>query len=81
MDEYLGVIKYFATTYAPQGWRVCDGAILAISTNSALFSLLGTMYGGDGVKTFALPNLPQRLMNVGECGYAICVAGVYPPRQ
>ena len=57
MDEYLGMIKIFMGTYAPKDWALCNGQILPIRSFTALFSLLGTTYGGDGVTTFALPNL------------------------
>ena len=61
MDEYLGIIKIFAGNFAPRGWLDCNGQLLAISQNSALFSLLGTTYGGDGITTFALPDLRNRV--------------------
>lgn len=56
-DPFLGEIRMFAGNYAPNGWALCNGQTLSISQNSALFSLLGTYYGGDGIQTFALPNL------------------------
>lgn len=61
MDEFMGVIKLFAGTFAPQGWAYCDGSLLAINSNQALFSLLGTQFGGDGRTTFALPDLRGRV--------------------
>lgn len=61
MDEYIGIVKLFAGNFAPRGWMFCDGSLLAISRNSALFSILGTTYGGDGITTFALPNLKGRM--------------------
>lgn len=60
MDGFLGEIRMFAGNYAPQGWALCDGSLLPISGNEALFSLLGTSYGGDGVSQFALPDLRGR---------------------
>ncbi|MEJ5105333.1 phage tail protein [Chryseobacterium sp. MYb328] len=60
MDEYIGIVKLFAGNFAPKGWMFCDGSLLRISSNSALFSILGTTYGGDGITTFALPNLKGR---------------------
>jgi microcystin-dependent protein len=51
----------FAGNFAPAGWATCDGQLLPISQNAALFSVLGTMYGGDGVRTFALPDLRGRV--------------------
>lgn len=59
-DAMLGEVKMFAGNFAPRGWALCDGQLLAISQNQALFSLLGTMYGGDGRTTFALPDLRGR---------------------
>src|ERR1700722_16300514 len=52
---YLGQIMIFAGDFAPAGWALCDGSLLNISSNTALFTLLGTTYGGDGVTTFGLP--------------------------
>ncbi len=60
MDEYLGIIKLFAGNFAPKGWMYCNGQILPVAQNQALFSLLGTTYGGNGVTTFALPDLRGR---------------------
>lgn len=61
MDEYLGMIKLFAGTYAPQGWMFCQGQVLSIQQYSALYSLLGTQFGGDGRTTFQLPDLRGRV--------------------
>lgn len=61
MDEYMGIVKLFAGNFAPRGWMFCDGSLLSIAQNTALFSLLGTTYGGDGISTFALPNLVGRM--------------------
>ena len=57
MDPFVAEIRIFPFNFAPTGWAMCQGQILPISQNTALFSLLGTMYGGDGRSTFALPNL------------------------
>jgi microcystin-dependent protein len=57
VDQFLAEIRIFGFNFAPQGWATCDGQLMPISQNTALFSLLGTMYGGDGKSTFALPNL------------------------
>jgi microcystin-dependent protein len=59
-DPFLGQIGLFSFDYAPRGWAFCAGATIAISQNPALFSLLGTTFGGDGVQTFLLPNLQNR---------------------
>ncbi|TFI58328.1 phage tail protein [Sphingomonas parva] len=56
-DPFVAEIRVFPFTFAPKAWAFCDGQILPISQNTALFSLLGTTYGGDGKSTFALPNL------------------------
>jgi len=56
-DQFLAEIRPFAGNFAPSGWALCSGQLLPISQNTALFSLLGTFYGGDGKSTFALPNL------------------------
>src|SRR5256885_10112429 len=57
MDPFVAEIRIFPFTFAPAGWAFCDGQILPISQNTALFSLLGTTYGGDGKSNFALPNM------------------------
>lgn len=59
-DPFLGAIHFFAFDWPPQNWARCDGQILNIQQNQALFSLLGNYFGGDGVKTFALPDLRGR---------------------
>lgn len=56
-DPFIAEIRVFPFNFAPRGWAQCNGQILPISQNTALFSLLGTVYGGDGKSTFALPNL------------------------
>lgn len=60
-EFFLGEIKMFGGNFAPAGFSFCNGALLAISQNQALFALLGTTYGGDGVNTFALPDLRGRI--------------------
>jgi len=59
-DPFLAEIRIFPYNFAPQGWAMCDGQLLPISQNTALFALLGTTYGGDGKSTFALPDLRGR---------------------
>lgn len=56
-DPFVAEIRIFPFNFAPKGWAFCDGQLMPISQNTALFSLLGTTYGGDGKSTFALPNL------------------------
>jgi len=58
---YIGEIRMFAGNFAPVGWAFCNGALIPISENDALFNLIGTTYGGDGQETFALPNLQSRV--------------------
>jgi microcystin-dependent protein len=60
-SPYIGEIRIFAGTFAPVGWATCDGQLLAISQNDALFTLIGTTYGGDGQTTFGLPDLRGRI--------------------
>ncbi len=60
MEAYLGQIIIFAGNFAPRGWMLCQGQILSIAQNTALFSILGTTYGGNGQTTFALPDLRGR---------------------
>jgi microcystin-dependent protein len=61
MDAFIGSIMMFAGNFAPRGWALCEGQLLSISQNTALFSLLGTTYGGNGQTTFALPDLRGRV--------------------
>ena len=60
-EPFIGEIRLFAGNFAPRGWAFCDGQLLAVSQNDALFSLLGTIYGGDGRTTFGLPDLRSRV--------------------
>lgn len=60
-SPYVGEIRMFGGNFAPVGWSLCQGQLLAISENPTLFQLIGTTYGGDGQNTFALPNLQSRL--------------------
>ena len=78
----------FAGNFEPENWVACDGRLMQIRQNQALFSLLGTMYGGDGVNTFALPDLRQKTSDgkilpaftQGKPTSIICINGVYPSR-
>ena len=66
-DPFVAEIRIFAFNFAPRGWATCDGQLLPISQNTALFSLLGTYYGGNGKSTFALPDLQGRAaMHTGQ---------------
>jgi len=60
MTPYIGQVICVGFNFAPQGWAFCDGSLISISENSTLFNLIGTTYGGDGVNTFALPDLRGR---------------------
>ena len=67
MEGYIAVVTMVAYDFAPRNWAYCNGQILPIAQNQALFSLLGTTYGGNGVTTFALPNLQSRVpVGVGQ---------------
>jgi microcystin-dependent protein len=70
LDPYIGEIAIVAFNFAPRGWALCNGQVLPISQNTALFSLLGSTYGGNGQSTFALPNLQDR--------FALHVSPTYP---
>lgn len=61
MNPFIGQIMVFAGDFAPRGWALCNGQFLPINQNQALFSLLGTQYGGNGITTFALPDLRGRV--------------------
>jgi microcystin-dependent protein len=60
-DSFVGEIRMFAGNFAPSGWAFCNGQTMSIANNEALFALIGTTYGGDGVTTFQLPNLQSRI--------------------
>jgi len=60
-EPFVGEIRMFAGNFAPRGWAFCDGQLLAVSQNDALFSLFGTIYGGDGQNTFGLPEMRGRI--------------------
>lgn len=82
MDQFqlLGEIRLFPYFYAIRDWAPCDGRLLDIASNAPLFSLLGTQFGGDGQKTFALPNLKDK-QPAEHLTYCIAVAGNYPSRD
>jgi len=74
-DAFTGEIRIFGGNFAPVGWAMCSGQLMAISQNEALFNLLGTTYGGDGQQTFALPDLRGRVpMHMGQ-GFVIGEVG------
>jgi microcystin-dependent protein len=78
-EDYIGMIKLFAGNFAPVGWAECQGQLMPIANNEALFSILGTTYGGDGQSTFALPNLTKKTP-VNGTRYIMCLFGAFPPR-
>jgi microcystin-dependent protein len=80
MDGYLAEIRLFAGSYAPQNWAFCEGQILLIEQNTSLYALLGTVYGGDGVNNYALPNMKGK-EPVKGLHYIICLAGMWPVRD
>ena len=66
-QPFIGEIRLFAGTFAPIGWEFCNGQLMPISENDALFTLIGTTYGGDGQQTFALPDLQSRVpLHMGQ---------------
>ncbi len=69
-EPFLGEIRMFSFGFAPSGWALCDGQLLAIAQNQALYALLGVMYGGNGTVNFALPNLQGRMPIHRTSGYA-----------
>ena len=77
---YIGEIRTFGFNFCPQGWSATNGALLPIQQNPALFSLLGTKYGGDGRTTFALPNISMKT-NPPATALTVCIAttGFFPP--
>jgi microcystin-dependent protein len=79
MNQFIGEIRLFPYTFIPKGWNACDGMVLRINLNMALFSLLGTTFGGDGKETFALPDLRGKVpLNQGA--YCIAMQGAFPER-
>jgi microcystin-dependent protein len=69
-DPFIGEIKVVSFNFPPRGWAFCNGQLLPINQNQALFSILGTQYGGDGMTTFALPNLQGRMPIHSGQGFA-----------
>lgn len=73
--QFVGEIRMFAGNFAPVGWMFCDGSLLAISENETLFNLIGTIYGGDGQSTFALPDLRSRVPVHAGSGFQLGETG------
>lgn len=80
MDDLMGRIQLFPYSYAPMGWLQCQGHILSVQQNSALFALLGNQFGGNGSTTFGIPNL-QGASPVTGMEYFMCTAGIFPTRE
>ena len=79
MEPFIGQITLFAFDFAPRGWAPCQGQVLPISQNQALFALLGTNFGGDGRTTFALPDLRGK-EPVPSTQYCVALQGIFPSR-
>lgn len=80
MDPFVGQIKLFPYDFQPRGWMACAGQLLSIQQNTALYSLIGTKFGGDGRTTFALPNLQGAEPQPGTL-YYIALWGIFPSRS
>lgn len=82
MDPIIGQIQLFPYTFAPQYWQLCDGTLLQVNQNQALFSLLGATFGGNGQTTFAVPDLRNAapLKATNQMKYYIATNGIYPSR-
>jgi microcystin-dependent protein len=74
-DPYIGEIKVISFNFAPRGWAFCNGQLLPINQNQALFSILGTMYGGNGQTNFALPNFQAKMPIHQGQGYTVGQTG------
>jgi microcystin-dependent protein len=82
MEEFTGSVHLFPYNFEIQGWMACDGRQLPINQYTALFSLLGTRYGGNGTTTFGIPKMdPVASANGDPLTYQICIQGLYPERQ
>lgn len=80
MDYFIGYIALFPYNFTPMGWLLCDGRLVTIQQNDALFSLVGHTYGGDGNNTFAIPNM-LGLEPIPGMQYYICTQGSFPTRN
>ena len=78
---YIGEVRAMPFGFAPQGWMACQGQLLPLAQNTALFSLLGTTYGGDGRTNFGLPRLAPLQAASGTLQYCIATQGLFPPRS
>ena len=88
MEGYIGEVREFAGNFAPRNWASCDGQTLNIKNYTPLFAIIGTMYGGDGVQTFQLPDWRPtddagrkvHGWEIGKPSKIICVEGIFPDR-
>ncbi len=74
-EPFLGMVALVAFDFPPQGWALCNGQLLSITQNTALFALIGTFYGGDGIQTFALPNLQGKAPVHQGAGFVVGQTG------
>jgi microcystin-dependent protein len=89
MEGCFGEIKLFGGSFPPRGWTFCTGYLMPINQNAALYSILGTIYGGNGTSNFALPDLRYSDEHgnkyigyeQGKPSYIICISGTYPSRD
>lgn len=79
MDYLIGQIQLFPYTFIPEGWFPCNGTTYPIAQYQALFSLIGNKFGGDGINTFAVPNM-QGAEPIPGMAYGMCWSGMYPTR-
>jgi microcystin-dependent protein len=77
MEPLIGEIRYFAGNFAPRDWAFCQGQMLSIASNTALYSIIGDRFGGDGRTTMALP----KIEDLNGCKAIIALEGVYPSRS
>ena len=80
-EPFIGEITIFAGSYSPRGFAFCEGQMLEITQYTALFSILGTRYGGDGRTTFALPNLKDAEKSLNGARYIMALQGMFPVRN
>jgi len=77
MEPMIGEVKYFAGDFAPRDWAFCQGQMLSIASNTALYSIIGDRFGGDGRTTMALP----KIEDLNGCKAIIALQGAYPSRS
>lgn len=79
MEGYIGEVRLFTGTFAPENWALCDGASYSVQMYVAAYSIMGNQYGGD-VQNFKVPDLPDLSATTGTLRYIICLRGIYPSR-